>query len=124
MSKDFIRTALLLSVGIALVGCASNNSRKTGLELLPPISSIHPGVAKQGSLANAKLISDTTSALESLLGEKIKPSEILKFVIQKPVGTSGNRAWREMWIVPNKGSYIITFSEDGFSAADFKIRAM
>ena len=124
MTKLCIRAAVFLFAAAGLAACASQNDGKTGLELLPPISSIKPGVAKQGSLANAKLIADTTSALGSLLGEKLQSSKILKFVIQKPVGTPGNRAWREMWIVPNKGSYIITFSEDGLSAANFKIKSM
>lgn len=124
MNKLCIRTAVLVLAMVGLAACASQNSGKTGLELLPPISSIQPGVSKQGSLANAKLIADTTSALESSLGEKLDSSKILKFVIQKPVGTPGNRAWREMWVVPNIGNYIITFSEDGLSAANFKIKAM
>lgn len=124
VTKHCIRTTLLLFVAVGLAACAGQNSGETGLELLPPISNIQPGVSKQGSLANAKLIADTTSALESSLGEKLQSSKILKFVIQKPVGTPGNRAWREMWIVPHIGNYIITFSEDGPSAANFKIKAM
>lgn len=124
MTKLYIRTVLLLFVAVGVAACASQNSGKTGLELLPPISSIKPGVSQQGSLANAKLIADTTSELESLLGHNLQSSKILKFVIQKPVGKPGSRAWREMWVVPNKGNYIITFGEDGSSATNFKIRAM
>jgi len=124
MTKLCVHVALLALAVIGLAACASQNSGKTGLELLPPISSISPGVSQQGSLANAKLIADTVSGLEKLSGQKLQSSKILKFVIQKPVGTPGNRAWREMWVVPNVGNYIITFSEDSLSAANFTIKAM
>ena len=124
MTKFCTHAAVVVLAAAGLAACASQSGGKTGLELLPPVSSIKPGVAEQGSLANAKLIADTTSALESSLGIKLQSSKILKFVIQKPVGSPGNRAWREMWIVPNKGSYIITFSEDGQSSANLKIEPM
>jgi hypothetical protein len=103
-----------------LSGCQST-------EELTPISQIKPGVAKEGSLANAKLISDATAGLEQLVGESIEDSNLLKFVIQQPVGKIGSRSWREMWIVKtqtNQTKYLITFKEAGLGAADFQIDLM
>ena len=109
---------LALSV-LMLVGCATSNE-------LPPISQIKPSVAEEGSLANVKLIDDAIAGLGQFAD--ISPdAKILKFVIQQPVGKSGSRAWREMWIVNPAGAnarFIITFKEAGLGAAGFEIKAM
>ena len=101
-------------------GCQSSDQLK-------PISKIKPSVANEGSLANEKLIADTTAGLNIILGESEVNSEakILKFVIQQPVGKPSARAWREMWIVNPKAAgkqFIITFKETGLGAADFEIK--
>lgn len=108
----------LLIVLALMSGCKST-------EKLTPLSKIQPGVAKEGSLANGKLISDAKAGLEDVFGAKIKDSELLKFVIQQPVGDVGSRSWREMWIVKGSGDttqYMMTFTESGLGAADFEIK--
>ena len=112
---------IALSVVLALLsGCKST-------EKLTPASQIKPGVAKEGTLANAKLTLDAKAGLENVLGSKIKDSELLKFVIQQPVGEAGSRSWREMWIVKTSEDttqYMMTFTESGLDAADFEIKPM
>jgi hypothetical protein len=111
--------ALSLSF-LLLTGCKST-------EGLSPVSKIKSGVAKEGSLANAKLILDAKAGLEKIVGATINDSELLKFVIQQPVGEVGSRSWREMWVI-NKtdaaSQYLITFKEVGLGAADFEIKEM
>jgi hypothetical protein len=114
---------LILAISVLLIsGCKATNE-------LEPVSKVKPGVAKEGSLANQKLISDATASLEKIVGDSINDSgtEILKFVIQQPVGEVGSRSWREMWIVksPNNGiQFLITFKEAGTGTADFEIKQM
>ena len=112
---------IALSVALTLLsGCKST-------EKLTPVSQIKPGVAKEGTLANAKLISDAKEGLEKVVGSGIKDSELLKFVIQQPVGDVGSRSWREMWIVKTSDSetqFLLTFKEAGIGAADFEITQM
>ncbi|UAA39236.1 hypothetical protein KIH87_02405 [Paraneptunicella aestuarii] len=111
--------ALSLSL-VLLSGCKST-------EELTPVSKIKPGVAKEGTLANTKLISDATAGLEKITGASINDSELLKFVIQHPVGNVGSRSWREMWIIKKKNEatqFLITFKESGLDAADFEITKM
>jgi len=96
---------------------------------LPPVSQIKPSVAAEGSLANVKLIADTTIGLQKTSPDSNinSTTKILKFIIQQPIGTPGQRAWREMWIVDPEAenkSYVITFKEDGLNAADFEISGM
>ena len=75
------------------------------------------------------MVNDTTIAIKSILnldsGESV---EILKFVIQQPVGETGKKAWREMWVTSpgkeNSKSFIVTFKEDGEGSADFQISEM
>lgn len=105
---------------IFLTGCKSTQELK-------PVSQISPSTAKEGSLANPKLISDATAGIQKLTDSQIKSSEILKFVIQQPVGEVGFRSWREMWIVKSQGDdnqFLITFKEAGLDAADFEIKVM
>ncbi|UTV98298.1 hypothetical protein KDW99_13615 [Marinomonas rhizomae] len=115
--KYLIALPMILAL---LAGCQSTGE-------LTSVSQIKPGVAKEGSLANAKLISDATEGLEQLVGESIEAPNLLKFVIQQPVGETGSRSWREMWIVKKQNSqtqYLITFKEAGLGAADFQIEPM
>ena len=112
---------IALSIVLALISSCKST------EKLTPVSQIKPGVAKEGSLANAKLISDAKAGLENVFGSKIKDSELLKFVVQQPVGDAGSRWWREMWIVKipeDTTQYMMTFTESGLGAADFEIKPM
>ncbi len=114
---------LILVISVLLIsGCKATSE-------LQPVSKVKPGVAKEGSLANQKLISDVTASLEKIVGDTINnpDTKILKFVIQQPVGEIGSRSWREMWIVksPKNGAqFLITFKEVGTGAADFEIKQM
>ncbi|MEM6484503.1 MAG: hypothetical protein AAF662_05905 [Pseudomonadota bacterium] len=63
-----------------------------------------------------------TSTLSAMLSRPVAESDVLMFVIQKPVGSTGWLAWREMWILKDDGpSFIMTFSEDGAGGAFFEI---
>lgn len=110
---------LVIMTSVMLFGCATTNE-------LPPISQIKPSVAQEGSLANEKLITDTTAGLIESANIQAD-AKILKFVIQQPVGNVGQRAWRELWIVSpesNPVQFIITFREVGLSAANFEVQKM
>jgi hypothetical protein len=105
-----------------LAACQTTNQLK-------PVSQIKPSVAKEGSLANKQLINDATNALIKLPNNyaAAPDAQMLKFVIQQPVGNPGERAWREMWIAKTdtvSKSYIITFKEQGLEAANFEINPM
>jgi hypothetical protein len=107
---------LFLITALALSSCSSPNR-------LLPLSSVRPSIAKEGTLANEQLVRDTTAAIHKLVGgtEPVSP-----FVIQKPVGPPGRKAWRELWVYDPKGrqqQFIITFQEDGKGSADYTIRA-
>jgi len=111
----------IILVALFITGCQSSGDLK-------PVSKIKPSVAEEGSLANEKLIADTTVGLRKVAGGSVidSNSKILKFVIQQPVGKVGERAWRELWIVDPEGKslqYIITFKEAGLGAADFEIQS-
>ena len=115
--------ALLALSLVAITGCETTQNE------LKPISEVSPSVSREGTLANKVLIKDTTIAINSILNvESEEPIEILKFVIQQPVGERGKKAWREMWITApgqeNSKSFIITFMEDGLGSADFEINEM
>lgn len=111
--------AIMIVTSMMLFGCATSNE-------LPPISQIKPSVAEEGSLANEKLVVDATAGLIESANINAD-AKIIKFVIQQPVGSAGQRAWREMWIVSpesNPIQFIITFREAGLNAADFEIKKM
>lgn len=112
---------ITLSLALALLsGCQSTEEPQSA-------SQIKPGVEKEGTLANTKLISDAKAALELVVGSAINNSELLKFVIQQPVGEAGSRSWREMWVVKtseNTAQYLMTFTESGLGAAYFEIKPM
>ncbi|MGV6825348.1 MAG: hypothetical protein ACWA5Q_00070 [bacterium] len=116
-TKIVLIAALLV---VTLAGCESNGGLK-------PVSKVQPGVAKEGTLVNEKLLVDTTTALENLPnGLSVSPnSRILKFVIQQPVGNPGARAWREFWVANPEESpkqFLITFTENGSNSASFEIQ--
>ena len=124
MKTVLVRIACVAST-LVFASCASSSGNGGGLR---PVSSIPPSVSKEGTIANPKLVEDATNAL--LSGLHIPESErstinLLKFVIQQPVGPSGKKAWREMWIVMKDGKaggqFILTFQEDGNGSADFRI---
>ncbi|HTI99301.1 MAG TPA: hypothetical protein VL527_10500 [Dongiaceae bacterium] len=105
-----------LITALALASCSSPNS-------LPPLSSIRPSVATEGTLANEQLVRDTTAAIHKLIGGT---ESVVPFVIQKPVGQPGRKAWRELWVYDPAGrqqQFIITFQEDGKGSADYTICA-
>ena len=107
----------VLTAALLLTGCQTTSE-------LEPVSQIKPGVASEGSLANHKLIEDTTSGIETITGISAADSKILKFVIQKPVGKVGSRSWRELWLVKSAESenhFLVTFKEAGLSGADFEL---
>ena len=109
--------ATTLMTSMMMFGCAASNQ-------LPPLSQMPQSVVSEGSLANAKLINDATAALIKA-GYAQPSSQIVKFVMQQPKGSAGQRAWREMWVVNPKGDserFVITFTEDGQNAADFEIQ--
>lgn len=120
MTDTLTRGTVLLFLAIMLGACQSGGQLK-------PISEIEPGVAKEGTIANAKLIADTTAALESLpFGSIPGGARVIKFVIQQPVGIPGSRSWREMWIADPEGdskSFLITFRETSYGA-DYEIEPM
>jgi hypothetical protein len=91
---------------------------------LPPLSSVRPGVAREGTLANPALAQDASLAIRKITGGN---KRVNKFVIQQPVGQPGRKAWREMWIYDLEGAnrpFIMTFREDGQGSADFQIQKM
>jgi hypothetical protein len=48
-------------------------------------------------------------------------------VIQQPVGPTGKKAWREVWVYdPQKSAraFTITFQEDGTGSASYAIEEM
>jgi hypothetical protein len=111
--------AITIMTSLMVFGFATSNE-------LPPISQINPSVAAEGSLANEKLIADATAGLIASTNIQAD-AKILKFVIQNPMGSAGQRAWREMWIVSTESNsmrFIITFKEAGLHAADFEIKKM
>ena len=88
------------------------------------MSSVRPGVAKEGTLANPALAQDASLAIRKVAGGN---KRVIKFVIQQPVGQPGKKAWREMWVYDPEGvkkQFIMTFREDGQGAADFQIQKM
>ena len=79
-----------------------------------------PGVSKEGSLANEKLISDATAGLEKIIGRSVYDAESLKFVIQQLVGKTDALLWREMWIAKTSESqtqFLMIFKEVGLGTA-------
>lgn len=117
-----ISAVLLAFLSLALCSCQSTNQE------LAPVSQIRPGVAAEGTLANATLIADATNALFQKLqvpDDERAQTKILKFVIQQPVGAPGKKAWREMWIVmrpSGSAQFIATFREDGTGSANFEFQ--
>ncbi len=116
--KKFILLLTALAISIGLPNCAPQGGS------LPPISSIPPGVASEGTLANHVLAQDASLAVRKLAGGN---KRVTKFVVQKPVGKSGKKAWRELWIFDLEGKpqrFMMTFRENGEGSADFDIQRL
>jgi len=116
--KILLSTAISLVFGFLIIGCGTPNGE------LPPLSSVHPGRASEGTLANPALAQDASLAIRKVAGGN---KRVIKFIIQQPVGTPGKKAWRELWVYDPEGAkkqYIITFREDGQGSADFQIQKM
>jgi hypothetical protein len=106
-------------VALLAASCVSPNNGE-----LPPLSSVGRGVAEEGTLANPVLVRDATAAIRKAM--KGKDAEIVKFVVQQPVGAPGRKAWRETWVYDPEGNqkmFIMTFREDGTGSANFEIRS-
>ena len=117
-----MKYTILIITFCLLAACQATNQLK-------PVSQIKPSVAKEGSLANERLIYDATNALIKLPNNNAAApdAQMLRFVIQQPIGNPGERAWREMWIAKTDAvskSYIIMFKEQGLEAANFEISPM
>jgi len=113
-----MRATALALIG-ALFICSCSNP-----DTLPPLSSVRAGVAKEGSLANTALTRDASLAIRKLTGGN---KQIIKFVVQQPVGQPGHKAWREVWVYdPERAGikFIMTFRENGQGSADFEIKRM
>lgn len=113
----------ILALSFLALLSASCSSPNNG-DPLPPVSSIKPSVSREGSLANPPLTKDATQAIRKATGGNAK---LIKFVIQQPVGTTGKKAWRELWMYDPGGTdqhFIMTFREDGQGSADFEIEKM
>lgn len=107
-----------MACACALLGCSTSTTR------LAPLSSVKQSVATEGTLANDTLIRDTTAAIHKA-ARGTKP--LTKFVVQQPVGPTGRKAWRELWVYDPQGTqqkFIITFTEDGTGSAGFQIQRM
>jgi len=116
--KTLLIPTIIISLSLLLASCSSNTGE------LPPLSSVRPGNVAEGTLANPVLARDASLAIRKVTGGNKK---VIKFVIQKPVGMQGKKAWREMWIFDPKGAskqFIMTFREDGQGSADFEIQKM
>src|SRR5438477_7931564 len=114
----YLTSALVLIAALGLSSCSSSPDQ------LPPLSSVPPGHATEGTLANEQLARDTTAALDKIVGGT---GPIWKFVVQKPVGAPGKKAWREIWDYDPRGraqKFIVTFQEDGKGSADYTIQRM
>lgn len=114
--KKFIPLFAALAISIGLPNCATQGGS------LPPISSIPPGAASEGTLANHVLAQDASLAVRKLAGGN---KRVTKFVVQKPVGKPGKKAWRELWIFDLEGKpqrFMMTFRENGEGSADFDIQ--
>jgi hypothetical protein len=114
--KKFIPLFATLAISIGLPNCTTQGGS------LPPISSIPPQAASKGTLANHVLAQDASLAVRELAGGN---KRVTKFVVQKPVGKPGKKAWRELWIFDLEGKpqrFMMTFRENGEGSADFDIQ--
>ena len=91
-----------------------------------------PTATREGSLANQQLQSDAMVGCLAVMKRQGYTQDSLPspmaFVIQKPVGKAGSKAWREMWIFNDinidQNNLIMTFREDGLGSASFEIQPM
>lgn len=108
-----------------------------GLSLLEPISLraaapnvLPPGVIREGSLCNKKLIADASIAVAGKLAKMgyrydVHRHTFRPYVVSMPDGAPGQRRWTERWVYSIEGKevpVVIDFSEAGLGAADYTIR--
>jgi len=116
--KQLLFSTLALLFALSVIGCGTQSDQ------LAPLSSVRPGRASEGSLANPALARDATLAIRKVAGGS---KRVIKFVIQQPVGQPGKKAWREVWVYDPDGSkkpFVLTFREDGQGSANFEIQRM
>lgn len=110
-------TLALSAIALITTSCVPSNE-------LPPVSSIRASAVEEGTLTNHALAQDASLAIRKAMGGRNAP--ITKFVIQKPVGAPGRKAWREFWVydIDSKSprEFIMTFREDGQGSANFQIQ--
>jgi hypothetical protein len=119
-----MKSILRLILAIGLLGCLSSC-------VAPSAKSPPPeGTIRAGSLANQKLIRDTTmgafKALQAKGYDMLGDHHIQPYVVSLPSGQPGSRKWTERWYITVKGQKFpvtIDFKESGTGAADFTIRA-
>lgn len=124
-----LTAAVVILSALLFGGCASQN---TGRVIQFPDAAtgpLPPGVLKEGSLANPKLMADAATAATDRLKAKgyfIDPKGVPlnQYVVSMPTGTAGKRTWTEHWVflVENKEMpFTLHFQEDGSRAAHFVI---
>lgn len=112
----------ILIAGLILLG--QNSLHAAAKSPLPP------GVIREGSLCNRKLILDTSIAAAGRLaqmGHTYDPKKhaFHAYVVTAPQGAPGDRRWAERWIYSIDGKEVpitIDFHEAGLGAADYTIR--
>jgi hypothetical protein len=114
--------AIVTGIIIALCSCASTGGG-------PADQKLPPGAIREGSLANQKLIQDTTAGVFQKLMSKghdmMGEHKIMPYVMSTPSGSKGARHWTEQWYVQVKKDWIpvmIEFKESGSGNADWSIR--
>ncbi|MEM9282168.1 MAG: hypothetical protein AAGA96_10095 [Verrucomicrobiota bacterium] len=116
--KIAILSLVVVAVSSVFTGCVTTQDQ------LPPLSTVNT-VAKEGTLADHVLAKDASLAIRKIMGGGSQ--RVIKFVLQQPVGSPGNMAWREMWVYDPEGTkkaFVMTFREDGQGSADFEIQPM
>lgn len=107
----------ILAMSLLLLGCATSSNTPSAEPQTKFVSAV------EGSLGNEKLISDVTAGLIEKANVPAD-AQILKLVIQQPVGAPGERVWREVWVVNPETDpvrFLITFTETG-SGVSFNVR--
>lgn len=124
-----LTAAVLVITALLFGGCASQN---TGRVIHFPDAAtgpLPPGVLKEGSLANPKLMADAATAVTDGLKAKgyfIDPKGVPlnQYVVSMPTGTVGKKIWTEHWVFlveEKEMPFTIHFREDGSRGASFVI---
>ena len=91
-----------------------------------PADDLPPGVVQKGTLANPKLLRDTSVGVAAAAGTLgiLSIEKALPYVTQLPQGEPGSRAWAERWVVfqgTTTATIDIRFQEDGAGGATWTI---